>query len=161
GFFFQAGGAANMTVNVTGSTFTNNRGDHFQAATTATATGNINVTFSNNTLTGAAGNLGAGVTLSTAGSSVTNYTVSTNNIQGAVSSAITANLSSSTAAARPNGTISNNTIGTAAVVDSGSSQGDGINVASNGAGISTVRITGNSVRSSWNLARTQHGQTRP
>ena len=152
GFFFQAGGAANMTVNVTGSTFTNNRGDHFQAATTATATGNVNVTFSNNTLTGAAGNLGAGVTLSTAGSSVTNYTLSTNNIQGAVSSAITANLSSSTAAARLNGTISNNTIGTAAVVDSGSSQGDGINVASNGAGISTVSITGNVVRQYSNLA---------
>ena len=152
GFFFQAAGAANMTVSVTGSTFTNNRGDHFQAATTTTATGNVNVTFSNNTLTGAAGNLGAGVTISTAGSSVTNYTISNNNIQNAVSSAITVNLVSSTSAARLAGTISTNTIGTPTLTDSGSLQGDGINVVSNGAGISTVRISGNLIRQYSNLA---------
>jgi Bacterial Ig domain len=152
GFFFQAAGPANMTVSVTGSTFTNNRGDHFQAATSTTATGAVNVTFSNNTLTGAAGNLGAGVTISTAGSSVTNYTVSNNNIQNAVSSAITVNLVSSTSAARLDGTISSNTIGTPTLTDSGSSQGDGITVFSNGAGISTVRISGNLIRQYSNLA---------
>jgi hypothetical protein len=152
GFFFQAAGAANMTVSVTGSTFTNNRGDHFQAATTTTATGNVDVTFSNNTLTGAAGNLGAGVTISTGGSSVTNYTISNNNIQNAVSSAITVNLVSSTSAARLAGTISTNTIGTPTLTDSGSLQGDGINVVSNGAGISTVRISGNLIRQYSNLA---------
>jgi hypothetical protein len=152
GFFVQADGTANVTVSVTGSTFTNNRGDHFQFATTTTATGTNSVNFSNNTLTGAASNLGAGITLSTAGSSVTNYTILTNNIQGAVSSAVTANLVSSSASGRLNGRISDNTIGSAAVTDSGSSQGDGITVFSNGAGISTVSITNNLVRQYSNLA---------
>jgi hypothetical protein len=152
GFFVQTDGAANMTVSVTGSTFTNNRGDHFQAATTTAATGTLDVTFSNNTLTGTSSNLGAGVTISTAGSSVTNYTISNNNIQGAVTSALTVNLVGSTSAARLNGTISANTIGSAGVTDSGSLQGDGITVASNGAGISTVSITNNLVRQYSNLA---------
>jgi hypothetical protein len=43
------------------------------------------------------------------------------------------------------GTVSNNIIGTAGDVDSGSESGTGISVISNGAGLTTVAVTGNQV----------------
>ncbi len=152
GILVQANGTASISVTVTGSTFTNNRGDHFQFATNIAASGTNNVVFTGNTLTGAAGNLGAGITITTAGSSVTTYNVSNNNLTGSVSSAILVSLASgSSAGAQLKGTVSGNTIGNPAVADSGSAQGDGITVLSSGAGTSTVSITSNLVRQYANL----------
>lgn len=150
GFRIENNGTGTMAVSITGSTFTDNKGDHFQAATSAGATGSMNVTFSNNTLTTTASNdanvIGGGITLSPSGSADMTFTVSGNNIQQAFDEAINLNLgTASTAAASMIGTISNNTIGTAGTADSGSESGSGISVISNGAGLTTVSVTGNQV----------------
>jgi VCBS repeat-containing protein len=153
GIHLDANDTAAITASVTGSTFNNNRGDHFQFSTNATSSGTNSVTFSNNTLTGVAGNLGAGITISTDASSHTSFALSNNNIQGAVSSAIAVDLgTNSTAAGTLSGTISGNTIGTAAVVDSGSSQFNGITTYVEGNGTLTETITGNTVRQYANFA---------
>ena len=145
----NSGGA--MSVSVTGSTFTDNRGDHFQISSPASATGTIDVTFSDNVLTTTAANdpnvVGGGITLSPSGSTDMTFTIDNNNIQQAFSGAINLNLgTASTAAASMIGTISDNTIGTAGDPDSGSESGTGISVISNGAGLTTVAISGNQVR---------------
>jgi hypothetical protein len=159
GLHVDANDNASVTVSVTGSTFSNNRGDHFQFSTNATSSGTNSVTFSNNTLTGDRGsayagtNLGAGITISTDASSHTSYTLANNTITGAVSSAITAELiKNSTAAGTLNGKITGNTIGNAAVVDSGSSQFNGITTYVEGSGTHTVSIANNTVRQYANFA---------
>jgi hypothetical protein len=153
GIHLDANTTAAIIASVTGSTFSNNRGDHFQFATNATSTGSSNVTFSSNTLTGSPGNLGAGITLSTDASSDTAFTLANNNVQGAVSSAITVDLgTNSTAGGTLSGTVSGNTIGTAGVVNSGSSQFNGITTYANGNGTMTVAITNNQIRQYNNFA---------
>jgi large repetitive protein len=153
GIHLDANETAGITASVTGSTFSSNRGDHFQFATDATASGTSNVTFSNNTLTGGPGLLDAGVTISTDAGSDTSFTVANNSIQGAVSSAITIDLgTNSTAGGTLFGTISGNTIGTAAVSNSGSSQFNAITTYANGNGTLTESITGNTVRQYANFA---------
>jgi hypothetical protein len=153
GIHLDANTTAAIIASITGATFSNSRGDHFQFATNATSTGSSNVTFSNNTLTGAAGNLGAGITLSTDASSDTAFTLANNNVQGAVSSAITVDLgTNSTAGGTLSGTISGNTIGTAGVVNSGSSQFNGITTYANGNGTMTVAIANNLIREYNNFA---------
>jgi VCBS repeat-containing protein len=151
GFIVENNGTGLMSVSITGSTFTDNKGDHFNASTDASATGSLGVTFSNNTLTTTAGNdpnvVGGGITLSPSGSSDLTFTISGNNIQQAFDEGINLNLgTASTPAASMIGTIANNTVGTAGDVDSGSESGTGINVTSNGAGATTVSVTGNQVR---------------
>jgi hypothetical protein len=151
GFRVENNGSGAMTVSITGSTFTDNKGDHFQAATSASATGTLAITFSNNTLTTTAGNdpnvVGGGITVSPSGSADLTFTISSNDIQQAFDEAINLNLgTAATAAASMIGTISNNTVGTAGDVDSGSESGTGISVISNGAGLTTVSITNNTVR---------------
>ncbi|MCM2313946.1 MAG: hypothetical protein NDJ92_02175, partial [Thermoanaerobaculia bacterium] len=150
GFRIENNGTGSMTISITGSTFTDNKGDHFQAATSAGATGSMNVTFSNNTLTTTAANdpnvIGGGITLSPSGSADMTFTLNGNNIQQAFDEAINLNLgTASTAAASMIGTISNNIVGTAGTVDSGSESGSGISVISNGAGLTTVSVTNNQV----------------
>jgi hypothetical protein len=153
GIHLDANDTAAITASVTGSTFNNNRGDHFQFATNATSSGSSNVTFSNNTLTAVAGNLGGGITLSTDASADTAFTLSNNNIQGAISSAITTDIgTNSTAGGTLSGTISGNTIGTAGVPNSGSSQFNGITSYANGNGTQTVAISSNTIRQYSNFA---------
>ena len=170
GMHVDSDGSTNATVSVTGSTFTHNRGDQFQFATNASATGTNNVTFSSNTLTGDRGttyggtDLGGGLTLSTDASSTTNYTISGNSIQGATDRGILIDLgTASTAGGLLSGTISNNSVGIAATVDSGSVQFDDVGIVTDGAGNNRATITGNTlvqygnskgIRSSGGTART-------
>jgi hypothetical protein len=153
GILISSNDSAGVTASITGSTFTHNRGDQFQLATNTSATGTNSVTFSNNTLTGDRGSthggtdLGGGVTISTEGSSDTSFTLSNNNVQGAVDSALKVDLGTgSTAGATLSGTISGNTIGTAATADSGSAQTNGISATLQGSGTETVAITNNTIR---------------
>jgi hypothetical protein len=151
GVLVENNGTGAMTVSITGSTFTDNKGDHFQAATTAGASGLTNITFSNNTLSTTAANdpnvVGGGITISPSGASDFLFTISNNNLQQAFDEAINLNLgTASTAAASMIGTVSGNIIGTAGDVDSGSESGTGISVISNGAGLTTVAVTNNQVR---------------
>jgi hypothetical protein len=155
GVLFLGGGSANTAINVSNCSFSNSRGDHFQATNAAGATGTMDVVFQGNTLTGAAGNLGAGITIFPSGGTTT-FDVVGNNIQGAVFSAIMVNLNTSApASAVLSGTVSGNTIGTGGTTDSGSYQGDGITVFSNGPGTTTVAITNNTIRQYSNLAGIQ------
>jgi hypothetical protein len=153
GFIIQNTGSGDMTVSITGSTFTDNRGDHFQASfdATATSTASMDVTFSNNTLNTTAANdpnvLGGGITLSPSGGGDMTFMVSGNNIQQAFAAAINLNLGTgATASASMNGTVTNNIIGTVGSVDSGSESSDGIDIIGNGAGSTTVTVTNNQVR---------------
>jgi len=153
GIHINSNDTAAVTASITGSTFNHNRGDHFQFSTNTAATGTNSVTFSNNTLTGDRGSthggtdLGGGVTISTEGSSDTTFTLSGNNVQGAVDSALKVDLgTNSTAGATLVGTISGNTIGTAATADSGSAQTNGISATVQGQGTETVSITNNVIR---------------
>ena len=147
-------GAPNMTISVSNCTFSNNRDDHFQATTDAANTANLDVTFQNNTMTGSPSNLGAGITINTGGNSTTNFDIVNNGtagtpMMGAVSSAITIN---SVQNANLNGNITGNFIGNAAAPDSGSLQGDGINVAANATSDIIVLIANNAIRQYANLA---------
>jgi hypothetical protein len=151
GILLLTDGPGSISASITQSAFTDNKGDHFQAATTASATGSINVTFSDNTLLTTAVNdpnvLGGGITISPSGSADLTFTISGNNIQQAFDDAINLNLgTASTAAGSMVGTISNNTIGNAAEPDSGSESSNTITVTSNGAGTTTVAVTNNTLR---------------
>ncbi|QQR73648.1 MAG: tandem-95 repeat protein [Holophagales bacterium] len=153
GFLVDASGSASMTVSVTGSTFSANRGDHFQAA--AANSGILDVVFSNNTLTGGHPTaLGQGVTISAATavpgySGTVDYNIDNNSINGSILSAITVNLGTSAAGARMRGTISGNTIGTVASFQSGSTQASGIAIDAHGNGTHTTSITNNTVRQTF------------
>jgi hypothetical protein len=151
GMLLLTDGLGSITASITQCAFTDNKGDHFQAASTASASGPINVTFSNNTLLTTAANdpnvIGGGITISPSGSVDLTFTISNNNIQQAFDDAINLNLgTASTAAGSMVGTISNNTIGTAGQVDSGSASSNTITVTSNGFGTTTVAVTNNTLR---------------
>jgi hypothetical protein len=139
-----------MTISVTQSAFTDNRGDHFQAASAPTS-GSLNVTFSNNTLLTTPANdanvIGGGITLNIDGDADMNFVVSNNNIQQAFDDAINVNHGpGSLATGLMSGTIANNTIGTSGDVDSGSESSNTITVSGRGAGPTIVSVTGNTVR---------------
>jgi hypothetical protein len=156
---------SNMSITVTNCTFNNNRGDHFQATTDAVSSATQTIIFQNNSLTGDRGvtfggnDLGAGITLNPSGTATVNFNISNNGQSsgtptnqpwtGAVVSAITINSSSNSTMS---GTINSNIIGSAALADSGSSQGDGINITANNSSDITVAITNNTIRQYANLA---------
>jgi hypothetical protein len=159
GIHLDANDSAAITASITGSTFDNNRGDHVQFSTNASSTGTNSFTFSSNTLTGDRGatfggnDLGAGITISTAGSSDTAFTVANNNIQGAVFPTIGIDIATaSTAAASLVGTVDSNTIGNAAVPDSGGAQSSAIAVVGQGAGTVTAAVTNNVIRQNGGFA---------
>ncbi|HYK33489.1 MAG TPA: tandem-95 repeat protein [Streptosporangiaceae bacterium] len=143
GLHIDADGSTNATVSVTGSTFTNNFGDHFQFSTDSASSGTNSVTFSNNTLsTTASGVAGGGVVISPFGNSHTSITVNSNNIQNSVFTGIA--LDENGATGTLSGTVHGNTIGTAATTNSGS-QGNDIGIFSEGSVTETLAITGNSL----------------
>lgn len=151
GILFLNNGNGGMTISVTNSTFTDNKGDHFQAASDADASGTINVTFNNNTLSTTAANdpnvIGGGITINTSGSLDIIFEVNNNNIQQAFDDAININLDpGSLAGASMIGTISGNTIGTAAGMDSGSESSNCITVAAKGVALLTINVLNNIIR---------------
>lgn len=153
GLLLESNGTAVTTASITGSTFDNNRGDHFQFATNGTggAGGSQNnLTFSGNTLTtsNSANILGGGVTISPSGGDDLVVAVTNNTITGTVSGgAINVNGVSTVAGGNIQATIQGNNIGTAGVANSGSSGGsDGIDVTLNGNGTLTALVNNNTVR---------------
>jgi hypothetical protein len=159
GVHVNSDNGANSTVSVTGSTFNHNHGDNFQFATNASATGTNTVTFSNNTVTGDRGttyggtDLGGGVQIDPDASATTHYTISGNTMSGGVDHMILIDMGgNSTASGVVSGTISGNTIGVAGTVDSGASQGDSIDIITDGAGNNRATITNNTIREWANLS---------
>jgi hypothetical protein len=155
GIHLEGIGTAAMTASITGCTFDHNRGDHFQVTTDAVSAATMNVTFSNNTLTGDRGttyggtDLGGCITINPGGTANITVTLSNNNITGAVSSAITLNSSNSS---QLHATVSGNIIGNAGTLDSGSSQGDGINLTAINTSNLHALIQNNQIRQYSNLA---------
>lgn len=143
----QANNTANITALITGSTFTNADGDHFQFATNASASGFSNITFSSNTLTNnQAGTLGSGVTISPSGSADLRFLASGNNITGTVSGfAINMNAIDTTSAALIEATVQNNTIGASGVAGSGPDQSGAIQGRITGAGTMNLLIDNNDI----------------
>jgi VCBS repeat-containing protein len=154
GIHIDSNGTTNATVSVTGSTFTNSIGDHFQFSTNAVATGTNSVTFSNNTLTSTvAGVLGGGVVISPDGTSSNSLTIDNNNIQGAVAGGIGVDdTDAAGTSGSVSGTISGNTVGTPTVEGSGSSQADDIGVNADGSSTETLAITNNKLYQYENVA---------
>ncbi len=143
GLHIDADGSTNATVSVTGSTFTNNFGDHFQFSTDAASTGTDSVTFSSNTLTTTASGVeGGGVVISPFGNSQTTFTVDSNNIQNSVFTGIAIDEDGSTGTL--SGTVHGNTIGTASSSNSGS-EGNDIGIFAEGSVTETLAITGNNL----------------
>lgn len=147
GLLLIAYGNGNVTASITGSTFTNNRGDHFQFNTEAGGNVVANLTFTHNTLTNTlgAGTFGGGVTVSASGNAMTTFNVANNNIQNAISTAILVDRVSATGTHHLQGTIQRNVIGNSSANDSGSFSGHGIDIDGNGLGTITVLIDSNQV----------------
>lgn len=149
GFLFDAQGTAVATVNVTGSTFTANRDDHFNVTGSQAAT--VNVGFTGNTLAGGNGAaLGQGIALRAGGTYTGTFTydVNGNTINGAIPTAINVGFGSTGASGLLQGRIRNNLVGTSGSNLSGSAQGSCILAETNGPGTGThtVSITGNTLR---------------
>ena len=147
GILVTASNAANATVRVRNSTFTANKGDHFQA--TASNTANMNVVLLQNTMTGGhATALGQGITLTNGltHSGTFTYDINNNSIpNGPISNAITVAQDGTTGAVMQ-GRIRNNVIGTSGSALSCSTQGTGIRVDLSNRGTHTTAVTGNIVR---------------
>jgi hypothetical protein len=77
------------------------------------------------------------------------YNLDNNTVNGAILSAITANLGTSAAGSNMRGTISGNVIGTAGSFQSGSTQASGITVEAHGNGTHTTSVTNNTVRQTF------------
>ena len=143
-----------VKVTVTGSTFQGTPADHLEFVS-QDGTGACDVIFQNNTITNAhAQNIvgGGGMTIATAGTLT--FNASGNTMTGANGSAITlqmaAPLLGSTAARSLSGTLNNNTIGSAATLNSGSATANGIflSLADNKTapkGAATIAITNNQI----------------
>jgi hypothetical protein len=153
GLHVEALASATMTVKVgsvgNGNTFAANRGDHIDFITqNTTATGTI--VFIGNTLTGGHPNaLGQGITIQ--GIGTTNYNVSNNTVTGSIGVAINATMLTG-GSQTFSGTIANNAVGTAGVLNSGSAQGNDIVVELNGDGTYNSTVSGNTLRQNGNGA---------
>ena len=134
------------TVSISGSTFANNHADQVLFRTVNALSGLVShdVTFNGNTVTGN-GVQGNGIKLEVGDASTIAVSLTGNNIQNAASRSIW--ISPFIGAFTFSGTIANNTIGTAGVLNSGG-QGGGITVwgGSNAASVTTVAVTGNTIR---------------
>ncbi|WP_166041349.1 Ig-like domain-containing protein [Sphingosinicella sp. YJ22] len=146
GILLESNGTALVRAEITGSTFLNNVGDHFQLATNSTSSSTTHLNFHGNNLnTTLASVLGGGITISPAGAADIFFAIQNNDIQNAVTTAINTSAPGTTAAAEIHGTISGNTIGTPGIVDSGSRTGNGIDTVMGGAGTMTLLIENNDI----------------
>jgi hypothetical protein len=148
-------GAQNLTIQGTAAdpiVFANNRDSQIQHTSDAANTTDSNVTIDHATLSEPANGgsaLGGGITINHGGNSNVDATITNTNIQNSVIGAIAIDTTGSVADQQHafiDATIQNNTIGTAGVAGSGSTQGNGIFVSSNGAGHVRTLITNNTVR---------------
>jgi uncharacterized repeat protein (TIGR01451 family) len=147
--FIEVDNTATGIVSITGSTFGETSGDHVNFALINNAIGHITIT--GNTMTGnnvvGSNRLGQGI-LIVGGTwdGTCRYNISNNTMSGTKQGhAIHTNKGSGNG--NMQGTISGNTIGVAAVAESGASESSGITVASRGAGgVHTSAVTNNTVR---------------
>ena len=147
--FIELGGTSTGFVSITGSTFGETSGDHIQANMINTAIGHFTITGNTFTGTGStkASRLGMGILIAGgAWTGTCRYNVSNNTMTGTrAGGAIHAN-KGGPGGGTMEGTIANNTIGNAGVVESGASESSGIVVASRGnGGIHRTVVSGNTI----------------
>ncbi len=151
GISFELRTGRTGAISVTNSKFNNHDGDHVQASCNGSAV--MTATITGNDMDGAAGNLGAGITVNCADtfSGTTNFTISGNNIQKANdnSATINVNIGSSSNAGTFTGTIANNIIGTLGNADSAGDTGISTEVNQNAT--MTVAVSGNTIREFDNI----------
>ena len=143
---------SNVTLDIKGNTFTNSDGEAVQIALEGSSSANVTIggptlaTDRNNISVNAATVLGGGITLSCGSgfSGTLTYLIQNNDIQNVNAQAVNVDLcGTATAGNRYTGTIADNMIGTAGTADSA---GFGIEIQTNGAGVSTTSITNNIIR---------------
>jgi Bacterial Ig domain len=145
--------AAVVNVTVQNSTFTSARGDHFQHNLVNTATGDL--VFTGNGITNAhpavvSGGGGIRLTGGGAGMAVTaTFDISNNTMRDSRGTALAVNKLGG--GGSYSGTISNNAIGVAAVSNSGSAEGSGIFMLTDGTGTYSATVTGNTIRQYGNF----------
>jgi parallel beta-helix repeat protein len=147
GLLVTASNAASATVRVRNSTFTANKGDHFQATASNSATMNV-VLFQNQMTGGHPLALGQGITLANGLTHTGTFTYDINDndiLNGPISNAITISHAGTTGSVFQ-GRIRNNVIGTAGSALSCSTQGHGIVVDVGNRGTQTTAVTGNTVQ---------------
>ncbi|HEX6371294.1 MAG TPA: Ig-like domain-containing protein [Longimicrobium sp.] len=152
GLRIEATGAAVVNVSLLNSAFTSARGDLFQLLLLGTSTSDLVITgttFSNAHPAITAG--GGGVTVGSGGGAnpTFTYAISGNSFRDALGTALVVRKGAGTGSFA--GTIANNVIGVAAVANSGSAQGSGIDASTVGGGVHTVAITGNQIRQYNNM----------
>ena len=158
GIFVQGSGTGSQNLNVQGPvTLADNVGDAIEHNGTPTSTADSDVSVDNATISSPAGGgsvLGGGITVTeggppASGGSNTDVAITKNDIQNSVIGAITVGTTGSVSnqqVANVDATITDNTIGTTGVAGSGSVQGNGIFVDSNGNSNVRTLISGNTVR---------------
>ena len=103
GFLLEANGAANIVALIEDSTFSTNKGDHFQFATDAAATSTTQLTFRNNTLTNTDTTgvvvVGSSVFITPSGGADLTFALTGNNIQNAIDEAFGINIGTASTAA--------------------------------------------------------------
>jgi hypothetical protein len=147
-------GTAVVNVTVTGSTFTSSRGDLFDFNGN-TSVGGSSVTFTGNTLSNNHAGIatgGGGITLSGGAVGTTTFDIENNSFRDAVGNAVTIAKSLGPgnvvldSTSLLNVIFKNNTVGVAAVANSGSKEGSGISVAHFGGGTLNLDLIGNQIR---------------
>ena len=147
GLNINAEGSTAATVSVTSSTFDNNASIDFEFESGASATGTNSATFSGNTVDG-----GGGVEMGPFGDDANTITVDDNEIPSNAQNVGIGvdNVLDTDTGGSVSGTISDNTIGTANVQNSGG--GDDISIGAEGAFTETLSITGNTLYQYDNFA---------
>jgi hypothetical protein len=140
-------GTSVMRSNITGNRFSNNHGDGFQHGSAAAApSASSDTTFKNNTITGSGStSIDGGIVYGPDGSArgdISNNTITS----PSVSALIINSPPAGTNTADFNAIVNANTIGTSGVADSGSVDGDGLQVKSPSDGISKISVTNNIIR---------------
>ncbi len=144
GMQLTAGGTATILSSVTGNRFDNNKGDAIQIADEAAPGVTSDHTITGNTMDGKAGtSLDGGIVISVDGNSRVN--ASNNTITGMSVSGLILNPLATSAGRTQDMIANNNSIGTAGVQTSGSSDGDGMQLKSPTDGTARVVMSNNQI----------------
>jgi hypothetical protein len=138
-----------MTALITGNTFLHNRDDGFQVANATPSTAQMNVTFNSNTVTQGVNNApnNAAVHASNGSDADTKFKMDNNTLSGSLGGGLILNPGpDGTSASSFDAIITNNTIGTSGVADSGSANGMGLWGRAAGNGVNRFEIRNNIIQ---------------
>lgn len=146
GILLESESAGTVKATIQNTTFTSARGDLFNFVDNATSGTTDDLIFNNNTLSNnhpAIATGGGGTTISSNGTKDFTFHMEGNSFRDAVGIGVL--LVKSTGTSSYSGTFTANTIGVAAVANSGSAEGSSLKVQSAGQGTVTVAITNNQI----------------